>query len=90
MFLGVIILAYSYFFLFYLADWMDNRIPFRLKTLPLMMGGFVANAVVGAFMQLGGLLRCGDQQHWAKTDHGISARAVSARECAPRLKQKVA
>ena len=88
--LGVIILAYSYFFLFYLADWMDNRIPFRLKTLPLMMGGFVANAVVGAFMQLGGLLRCGDQQHWAKTDHGISARSVSARECAPRLKQKVA
>ena len=69
---------------------MDNRIPFRLKTLPLMMGGFVANAVVGAFMQLGGLLRCGDQQHWAKTDHGISARSVSARECAPRLKQKVA
>jgi hypothetical protein len=55
-----------------------------------MIGGFAANAVVGAFMQIGGLLRCRDQQHWVKTDHAIAAHTVSARECSPRLTRKAA
>ncbi len=88
--IGAAVLAYSYFFLFYLADWMDNRRAFDFRTLPLMIGGFAANAVVGAFMQIGGLLRCRDQQHWVKTDHAIAAHTVSARECSPRLTRKAA
>ncbi len=87
---SAVILAYSYFFLFYLADWMDNRIPFDLRTVPLMAGGFVANAIVGACMQIGGLIRFRDQQHWVKTDHRIAARTVSNRECAPQAWQKTA
>ena len=69
--LSVLVISYSYFFLFYFADWADNGIPFRVRTLPLMVGGFFANAIVGFFNQVFGLLRCGDQQHWAKTEHGI-------------------
>ena len=87
---GALILGYSYFFLFYLADWMDNGIPFRARTLPMMAAGFVANAIVGAFMQIGGLIKCRDQQHWVKTDHAISARTVTTRECSPQLRKKVA
>ena len=88
--LGAAVLGYSYFFLFYLADWMDNRIRFDIRTIPLMIGGFVANAIVGAFMQIGGLIKCRDQQHWVKTDHRIAARTVSSRECSPRMRRKAA
>ncbi len=88
--LGAAILGYSYFFLFYLADRVDNQRAFDPRTLPLMAGGFLANAVVGAFMQIGGLLRCRDQQHWVKTDHAIAARTVSAKECSPRLRRRAA
>ena len=73
---SVLMISYSYFFLFYLADWTDNGIPFRLRTIPIMIGGFIANAVVGFFNQVVGLLRCGDQQHWAKTEHGLHAESV--------------
>ena len=73
---SVVLISYSYFFLFYLADWMDNGIPFRFRTLPLMVGGFFANAIVGFFNQVVGLLRCRDQQHWVKTEHAISAETV--------------
>ena len=74
--LGVLILSYSYFFLFYYADWMDNRIHFEFRTIPMMIGGFFANAVVGFFNQVFGLIRCGDQQHWVKTEHCIQADVV--------------
>jgi hypothetical protein len=87
---GVGVLAYSYFFLFYLADWMDNHIAFSIRTIPLMIGGFVANAIVGAFMQVGGLIKFRDQQHWVKTDHAIAAQTVTTRECSPQLRRKVA
>ena len=73
---SILVLSYSYFFLFYLADWTDNGIPFSIRTVPIMIGGFFANAVVGFFHQVVGLIRCRDQQHWAKTEHGISAEAV--------------
>ena len=84
---GAAVLAYSYFFLFYLADWMDNRIPFSFRTIPLMIGGFAANAAVGAFMQIGGLIRFRNQQNWVKTDHGITAKTVRPRECSPQLRR---
>ena len=87
---GAAILAYSYFFLFYLADWMDNGIAMDLRTIPLMIGGFAANSIVGVFMQIGGLIKCRDQQHWVKTDHRIEARTVSKRECSPQLRRKAA
>ena len=87
---GALILGYSYFFLFYLADWMDNGIPFRARTLPMMAAGFAANAIVGAFMQIGGLIKCKDQQHWVKTDHRIAARSIPAAERSARLRRKTA
>ncbi len=80
------VLAYSYFFLFYLSDWMDNHIAFQIQTIPLMISGFAANAIVGAFMQIGGLIRFRDQHNWVKTDHAIAANMMTVRECSPQLR----
>lgn len=68
---GGLVFLYSYFGLFYLSDWMDNRISFHLSTLPLMLVSFVANMVVAAISQVVGLCLCRNQQHWVKTEHKI-------------------
>lgn len=88
---GAAILSYSYFFLFYLADWMDNKIGFKLSTIPVMIGGFFANLIVSVFNQIGGLLRYRDQQHWVKTEHAIAAGTARERQQqAAQLQRKVA
>ena len=46
---GALLFSYSYLVLFYIADWMDNRIPFDIRTIPVMIGGFAANMIVGMF-----------------------------------------
>ena len=73
---GGVMFSYSYFFLFYLSDWMDNHIRFHVRTLPVMIGGFFANMIVGIFNQLVGLARWRDQQHWVKTEHAIDAETT--------------
>ncbi len=87
---GAVIFIYSYLFLFYLADWMDNRIAFSLRTIPVMVGGFFANTIVGIFNQLVGLIRCRDQQHWVKTEHEIRANTMQPREHRHPAKAKAA
>ena len=79
---GLGLFAYSYLFLFYLADWQDNGIRFSLRTLPTMIAGAVANTVVGVFNQVVGLMRWRDQQHWVKTEHGIDAETSRSLELA--------
>ena len=86
---GAAIFSYSYLVLFYVADWVDNGIRFNLKTLPVMAGGFAANMIVGMFNQVVGLIRCGDQQHWVKTEHAISAGPMPAQK-AVRMPPKAA
>ena len=79
--LSLMMVSYSYFFLFYFADRADNGIRFDIRTLPLMIGGFFANAVVGFFHHVLGLLRCRDQHTWVKTEHGTAG--LSPRPAAP-------
>jgi len=86
--LGAAIFGYSYFFLFYLADWMDNRIHFSLKTIPVMIGGFFANLIVGFFNQVVGLAKYRDQQHWVKTEHAIGAKSAEVPQQAMSLSQR--
>ena len=87
---GAVIFIYSYLFLFYLADWMDNRIAFSLRTIPVMVGGFFENTIVGIFNQLVGLIRCRDQQHWVKTEHEIRANTMQPLEHSHPAKAKAA
>ena len=86
---GGLIFGYSYLFLFYVADWMDNRIRFSFRTIPVMIGGFFANLIVGIFNEIVGLIRCGDQQHWVKTEHAIGAAATQENQ-AVSLQHKAA
>ena len=71
--LSILTVGYSYCFLFYYADWKDNGIRFDFRTIPMMISGFFATAIVSFFNQFFGLLRCRDQQHWVKTEHCIHA-----------------
>ena len=77
---GGLLFGYTYLFLFYVADWMDNHIRFSFRTIPVMIGGFFANLIVGLFNEIVGLIRCGDQQHWVKTEHAIDAKTVEERQ----------
>ena len=75
---SLLIFGYSYLGLFYAANWQDNGIPFRLKTLPLMMAGLVVTVVVNFYNQGVGLLRCHHQQHWDKTEHFVTRASTQA------------
>lgn len=68
---GAVIFLYSYFGLFYLSDWVDNRIPFKLSTLPMMLVSFIANMVVAAISQVVGLILHRRQHTWVKTEHKL-------------------
>lgn len=75
---GIAIFFYSYFMLFYLADWVDNRIPFRFRTLPRMVVSCVANTVVAVISQIVGLCLHRRQNHWVKTEHTIARDSADA------------
>ena len=87
---SVVIFTYSFFFLFYYADRKDNGIPFRVKTLPIMIGSYVMNLVIGFVSQIVGLLRWQDQAHWAKTEHAIRAQGTQTMPQTAALRQKAA
>lgn len=71
---GIVLFLYSYFFLFYYADAVDNDIPFRWSSLPLMLVSFVTSMVVGAVSQIVGLVRYRHQDTWVKTEHKLHAQ----------------
>ncbi len=74
---GLLLFGYSYLALFYVADWMDNRIRFSLRTMPLMAGSFFANLIISLFNQIVGLIRWRHQQQWVKTEHSVTRESVA-------------
>lgn len=77
---GAALFVYSYFALFYLADWLDNRIGFKLTTLPLMVVSFVLNMLVAVVNQVVGLLLCRRQSTWVKTEHTLCRQELAAQD----------
>ena len=86
---SALLFTYGFFFLFYYADGVDNRIRFSARTLPVMVGSYLINIVIGLASQVYGLLHWRDQAHWAKTEHGISGKAAETRNTGA-LQRKVA
>ena len=76
---GVLVFLYSYFGLFYLADWMDNGIRFKWSTLPVMLVSFVANMIISAISQIVGLMRYRHQHTWVKTEHKLHGDETMSR-----------
>ena len=70
----VLMFIYSYYFLFFYADWTDNGLPFTLKRLVITVGGFFLNMIACFCNQTVGLIRCRDQANWVKTEHRIGVR----------------
>ncbi len=71
------VLIYGFFFLFYYAEKVDNKIHFSLRTLPVTIAAYAVNMVIGFVSQVYGLIRCRDQLHWSKTEHRIEAKNIS-------------
>ena len=78
--LSAAILTYGFFFLFYYADRVDNKVRFSLKSLPVMIASYILNVPICMISQIYGLIRCGDQHHWAKTEHAIVAQMAENRQ----------
>ena len=76
-FWGYFLFAYSYLFLFYAADWVDNAIRFSPRTLPMMVFSSLVNLVISCFNQIVGLIRCGDQKTWVKTEHTLCRKKLN-------------
>ena len=52
-----------------------------VEDLPRMAtGSQELDRVLGGGIVEGGLIRCGDQQHWVKTEHAIEAKTVQERQ----------
>jgi len=69
---SILLFAYSYLGVFYVADWMDNRIGFSLRSIPKMIAGLAVNITVCVVNQIVGLIRFRHQQTWVKTEHSLT------------------
>lgn len=69
---SIAIFLYSFIFLFYVAEWMDNRISFRLREFPLLIVSVVVNSVLAGWAQVVGLFKHRQQSNWVKTEHSIN------------------
>ncbi len=70
---SLLLFLYSFIFLFYVADWLDNRERFRPMTLVNNVVSLLMNTIVVAGAQIWGLFRFRHQNVWVKTTHRINA-----------------
>lgn len=69
---GIALFCYSFVFLFYMGEWLDNRIPFSAKLLPKLLASMLVNTVVAGWAQVVGLVKHRKQNEWVKTEHSIN------------------
>ncbi|MEG0995552.1 MAG: glycosyltransferase family 2 protein [Clostridia bacterium] len=62
---------YSFIFLFYVADAMDNQNRASFKTFFPMLLSVLLNTVLAGFAQVVGLVKHRHQNTWVKTEHSI-------------------
>ena len=86
---SIAIFTYSFFYLFYYAEKADNGIRFSFRTLPVTVGAYVVNILVGFVSQMYGLFHWKDQEHWAKTEH-VGLRTPQQRPQQEQLRRKAA
>ena len=69
---GIALFFYMFVFLFYVAEWMDNRIRPTMKVLvPMLVSTFI-NTFVAGWAQVVGLIKHRQQSQWVKTEHSIN------------------
>ena len=68
---SILLFFYSFVFLFYLADWMDNRCRIEWKKFVPMLISVFLNTVLAGWAQVVGLFKHRKQNQWVKTEHKI-------------------
>lgn len=68
---SLLLFFYSFFLLFFIAEWQDNQIKTRLIDVPVMLLSLLMNTFVAGFAQVVGLVLHRRQNHWVKTEHNI-------------------
>lgn len=68
---SILLFFYSFVFLFYMGEWMDNRIRFDIKVLPGLLVSMLINTVVAGWAQVVGLFKHRQQSQWVKTEHSM-------------------
>lgn len=68
---SIVLFFYSFVFLFYLADWMDNRCRIEWKKFVPMLISVFLNTVLAGWAQVVGLFKHRQQNQWVKTEHKI-------------------
>ena len=68
---GILLFFYSFVFLFYMGEWMDNRISVNLKILPELLVSMLINTMVAGWAQVVGLFKHRQQSNWVKTEHSM-------------------
>lgn len=82
---GILLFIYSYLFLFYWADWLDNGEKLRWRTVPLLLWSLVVNIGISIASQVMGLLRYRHQGNWVKTEHTLCRKQLDAQDAEDRV-----
>ncbi len=69
---SILLFFYSFIFLFYIGDGMDNGNRFNLRMFFPMCFSVVLNTVLAGLAQVLGLLKHKQQNNWDKTEHNIN------------------
>lgn len=69
---GILLFIYCFIFLFYVSEWMDNRIRVDWKLLPPMLVSLLVNTLVAGWAQVVGLMKHRRQNNWVKTEHSMN------------------
>lgn len=69
---GIFLFFYMFVFLFYVAEWMDNRIRPSIKVFIPMLVSMLVNTMVAGWAQVVGLWKHRQQSQWVKTEHSIN------------------
>ena len=68
---SIVLFFYSFVFLFYWADWVDNRCHIEWKKFVPMLVSVFLNTVLAGWAQVVGLFKHRKQNQWVKTEHKI-------------------
>ena len=69
---SIVLFIYSFIFLFYMGEWMDNHRRVDLKILLPMLWSMLINTMLAGWAQVVGLLKHRHQNTWVKTEHSIN------------------
>lgn len=69
---SIVLFIYSFIFLFYMGEWLDNHRRVDLKILLPMLWSMLINTMLAGWAQVVGLFKHRHQTTWVKTEHTIN------------------